>query len=1098
MTLPVAAPLAIVLALLAAAPRTAGGEDRAATILRATGVKGGLVVHVGCGDAALTAALHRSDAYLVEGLETDPAVVDAARARLARAGLYGQVSVVHWAGKRLPYVDNLVNLVVCERPGAVPRREIERVLAPGGVAWLGPADGKAEILRKPWPKEMDEWTHFFHSCDGNPVSNDRLVGPPRRLRWVGSPRWARHHDHMASMSALVSAGGRLFYIMDEGPRASIQLPPRWMVVARDAFSGVVLWKRHIPEWHTHLWPLKSGPALLTRRLVTDGQRVYTTLSIEAPLVALDPATGKTLRTYQQTKPALEVVLRRGVLLVVSGRWPAKVKPYHQIYSYCWDETARANRGWAWSGEERRLLALEAPTGKVIWQARSPISPLTTATDGKRVYFHDGRKVVALDFASGHRLWASEPIPSRNPIPTSYGARLLVHDGVVVFAGGDRKMTALDAASGKRLWQAPHPRSGHMSPEDLMAIDGLVWSGAIAGGGDPGIFTGIDIHSGKVISRFPPDVKTYWFHHRCHPARATVRYILTSRTGIEFIDPKTKHWEPHHWVRGGCIYGIMPANGLVYAPPHSCGCYLESKLFGFNALAPGPLPPQVSQPPKQGRLQRGPAYSSLATRHSPPDPRHSTLATREDWPTYRHDPARSGQASSLVSAVALQPIWTTTLGRNLTAPVVCGGRVFVAETDAHTLHALDATSGKRLWRFIAGGRIDSPPTIYRGRVLFGCADGWVYCLRASDGELAWRFRAAPLESRLVAWEQVESPWPVHGSVLVHDGTLYCLAGRSMFLDGGIRWLKLDPLSGRLLAERVFDHRDPETGKNLQVKVRGLTMPVALSDILSTDGRYLYLRSQRITLDGKRQELAPKDVRQQVGDDVHLFATTGFLDSSWFHRSYWMFGRATAWGWGGWFRASQLVPAGRLLVTDGKTVFGYGRRPQYRCQSSVLEYHLFAARGKAAPERIHQVTSSQRRINAGRKNYSAADWRMRSRFPIEMLTAEDYRWVNANPPLLARAMVLSGDVLFVAGPPDLVDEKLAFKKPTDPRIQALLREQDEALAGRRGGLLIALSALDGEELLEIPLDAPPTWDGMAAARGRLYMSALDGSVICLAGK
>ena len=74
------------------------------------------------------------------------------------------------------------------------------------------------------------------------------------------------------------------------------------------------------------------------------------------------------------------------------------------------------------------------------------------------------------------------------------------------------------------------------------------------------------------------------HHRCHRAKATCKYILTSRTGIEYVDLAAKHWIPHHWVRGSCNYGIMPCNGLVYAPPHSCACYLLAKLNGFNAIA----------------------------------------------------------------------------------------------------------------------------------------------------------------------------------------------------------------------------------------------------------------------------------------------------------------------------------------------------------------------------------------------------------------------------------------------------------------------------------------------------------------------------------
>ena len=92
------------------------------------------------------------------------------------------------------------------------------------------------------------------------------------------------------MSALVSGGGRLFYIMDEGSRVSIQMPPKWTLIARDAFNGTVLWKQPIREWHSHLWPLKSGPTALARRLVAEGDRVYVTLGLREPVSVLDAAT----------------------------------------------------------------------------------------------------------------------------------------------------------------------------------------------------------------------------------------------------------------------------------------------------------------------------------------------------------------------------------------------------------------------------------------------------------------------------------------------------------------------------------------------------------------------------------------------------------------------------------------------------------------------------------------------------------------------------------------------------------------------------------------------------------------------------------------
>jgi hypothetical protein len=112
---------------------------------------------------------------------------------------------------------------------------------------------------------------------------------------------------------------------------------------------------------------------------------------------------------------------------------------------------------------------------------------------------------------------------------------------------------------------------------------------------------------------------------------------------------------------------------------------------------------------------------------------------------------------------LKRAWQTELGGKLSSVVVSAGKLFVAAIDAHTVHALDADTGKPAWSFTAGGRIDSPPTIYRGRVLFGSADGWVYCLRAADGQLAWRFRAAPDDRRLMAYDLKKLPEPTAGKI-----------------------------------------------------------------------------------------------------------------------------------------------------------------------------------------------------------------------------------------------------------------------------------------------------------------------------------------------
>jgi hypothetical protein len=79
----------------------------------------------------------------------------------------------------------------------------------------------------------------------------------------------------------------------------------------------------------------------------------------------------------------------------------------------------------------------------------------------------------------------------------------------------------------------------------------------------------------------------------------------------------------------------------------------------------------------------------------------------------------------------------------------------------------------------------------------------------------------------------------------------------------------------------------------------------------------------------------------------------------------------------------------------------------------------------------------------------------------------------------AIVRAADTIFVPGSPDVVD-------PRDPH---------GAWEGRKGGLLTAFAAGNGEKLAEHELPAPPVWDGMSAAGGRLFISTGDGGVICI---
>ena len=119
-------------------------------------------------------------------------------------------------------------------------------------------------------------------------------------------------------------------------------------------------------------------------------------------------------------------------------------------------------------------------------------------------------------------------------------------------------------------------------------------------------------------------------------------------------------------------------------------------------------------------------------------------------------------------------------------------------------------------------------------------------------------------------------------------------------------------------------------------------------------------------------------------------------------------------------------------------------------------------------------------------------------VKELSAADVKWSHDRPGLIARAMVLAGQTLFVAGPPDVLDEEAAVARRWDKEVQKQLVEQDAALLGQRGAALWSVAAADGKKLAELKLEAMPVWDGMAAAGGRLYLPLTDGRIICLAGR
>lgn len=1024
----------------------------------AMGAPRGLIVQVGgtCPSPGPGRVIH----YLL----TDQAAVDKARTTLSAQD---SVRVDLLPAAQLPHAENTVRHLVCAIPGAVSRTEALRVLRPLGTARFQTARGWAKIT-KLWPDDIDEWTHWLHGPNSNPVAADRRVGLPRRLLWYATPRRSRAHEKSPSLTGMVSAQGRLFYINDEGPISlGGELPDKWRLVARDAFSGALLWKRPVPDWGWQAWsptePMNlrwGNPRFIHRRLVAVGDRVYVTLGYSAPVSVLDAETGETLRILAGTENTSEILYHKG-LLVLSVATQAKTKTK--------------------SAPPLAILVVDPETGRIQWRSQSQPSLADLSERGKANVLKQGRLMIAADadqvvaattddivgyaLDSGRELWrVARPglapkkpkttesekkveLPRGLPAIGTHNIGMLVLDKGRVYFGQPQKrgkvsnlitmtLLCLKAETGQTLWREDYQDWTYTTSFNCYAVKDKL----IVHDRGPELVT-LDAATGKVLQRRDISAVNSKHHHRCYRNKATEDYVLMGKEGVEYLDLNTGQVEVNRWIRGTCLYGIMPANGLLYTTPAACACNQMNRLDGFAALgAERRVKTEVGSVKKaKHSFIRGPAYGSVGR----------ALAS-DAWAQYRHNALRSG----LVELSAdTGDKWRTELSGKLTAPVSDGTALFLG-CDNQVV-ALSCADGRLLWR--AAGRIDSPPTLYKGLLLYGTRDGWVHCLRARDGHLAWRFRVAPAERLILDDNRLESVWPLHGSLMLFKGRIYAVAGRSSFLDGGLRIFALDPETGAVIASTTFFTEQTKQSDYYE----GVT-----NDLLVSDGESLFLKHMKIdpeTLaisrlnwwefsgpDGKLKaydksmfKLPMEEKRTAV-----LCSASGFLDDE-------LFGRAH-------IQLDGAEFCNRLCFNEK---YAYGVR--HSLGPGHFQFHVPGRDG--FPVLCFDRHSQKPAIKEKGRNYKGNG-----------SAPADHRVIwRQELPVRPSAILVVGDRLLLGGGPDTVDKR-------DP-----LR----SFEWRAGGLLHTLSCVDGQTLTEQTLSAPPVHEGLIAVKAGIFACLKDGTVLKL---
>jgi outer membrane protein assembly factor BamB len=586
-------------------------------------------------------------------------------------------------------------------------------------------------------------------------------------------------------------------------------------------------------------------------------------------------------------------------------------------------------------------------------------------------------------------------------------------------------------SGEEIWRTPVEVVNYHAPPDLFVIGDTIWANDE---------TGYDAKSGEAVSKRTFSFDRPMGHDRCYRGRATPQYIIESKSGgADFSVLNSDEEFANPWIRGACQYGVLPCNGLLYAPPHPCQCARSSMLAGFYAMAPereGYSGLRCSDV-----LEKGPSFG--INRDS-----EVIAAGQNEWPTFRHNEAR-GSATKNYVGKNLKVKWKKKVASTRpSASTIVDGKVFLADVDAHSVIALEQESGNTIWEYTTGARVDTPPTWHDDSVLFGSRDGWVYCLRAEDGDLIWRFRAAPEERYVGVHEQIESEWPVHGSVLVKDGNAYFSAGRSSFMGNGIYLYSLDAKTGKKIDQkRLHGPLDEEGHPVIEISHHN-DIVGAKSSILSANGDQIYLR--HLAFDNELREVREDET------NGHIMPSAGFLDDQLFHRSLWTFGRRMG---------ISERPDGDVLVLDDDRLYCHVGHGSGRGAGTTFLEQGYAIFGGTVEEVSWTESRKPEKFvdMDGKTSFFRikGDWKSR---------------INLAP----RAMIKAGEYLYVAG-----------------TVHQYPPEQDDpwgAVEGRKGNMLEVYK--EEEKVLSLELDGFPVWDGMAAANGKLFISLMNGDLLCLA--
>lgn len=563
-------------------PRYAAAAEE---IIRRTGVKEGYCLDVDGGDGGLAVALAERTNLQIYVLHADAGQVAALRERLSAAGLYGvRITVHQGAAETLRYGRYFADLVISSRsldsgPLEYSAENLPKAVRPvGGVICTG-RPGDMRVVRRSALAKAGSWTHQYSDLGNSCCSTDEIVKGKLSALWFRDVDLEMPQRHGRGHAPLFH-DGRMFV---EGIGA---------LRAVDAYNGRTLWEFPLPEVQRaysadHL----AGTAVTGSNFCVAGDSVY--VHDKQRCYRLAAATGLKLAEFAAPRDRAGQIGKWGYI-ACDGKllYGSLANPQHRVrYAYVradmgelWGESDTLFALDAQSGELRwrydaqdsiRNNTIAVGAGRVFlidraiasedrWNPDDKSAKLPAVTEVKQP---PGR-VLALDAATGKIVWQSD----RDAFGTmlAYSSK---HDALLMAYQSTRfklpsevggRLAVFRGDTGERLWD-----KGAKYITRPLINDRTIY----AQGGAWDLLTGAD--QPFTLQRSYGCGQLAGSKHMLLFRSATLGYLdLTRGSGVENFGG----------IRPGCWINALPVGGLVLVPDASAGCQCSYQNRSWMALS----------------------------------------------------------------------------------------------------------------------------------------------------------------------------------------------------------------------------------------------------------------------------------------------------------------------------------------------------------------------------------------------------------------------------------------------------------------------------------------------------------------------------------